>query len=283
MRIVYVNGQWRSEAEAHVSVFDRGFLFADGIYEVAAVVGGKLIDYDGHAARLGRSLAALNIPAPLPPDALLAVHREIIARNDLGEGLVYLQVTRGSADRDFLMPANVPPTLVLFTQMKRIVDNPKLATGLSAICVPDRRWGLRDIKTVQLLYASMVKTEAARAGADDAILTEDGVVTEASSANVYIVTGDGTLVTRGLSRALLPGITRASVLDLAERDGIRCQQRSFTVDEMKAAREVFITSATSFVMPVARIDGEAIGAGTPGPVTHRVRALYIAHSLATAI
>lgn len=278
-----MNGQWRPEAEASVSVFDRGFLFADGIYEVAAVVGGKLIDYAGHAARLGRSLAALNIPAPLPPDALLAVHRDIIARNHLDQGLVYMQVTRGSADRDFLMAADVTPSLVLFTQAKRIVDHPKLATGLSAICVPDRRWGLRDIKTVQLLYASMVKSEAVRAGADDAILVEDGVVTEASSANVYMVTAEGTLRTRDLSRALLPGITRASVLELAARDGIACQQRGFTEAEMKAAREVFITSATSFVMPVVRIDGAPIGEGVPGPVTRRVRDLYVAHSLAAAI
>lgn len=282
-RTVYVDGRWVPEGEASVSVFDRGFLFADAVYEVTAVVGGRLIDYRGHAARLVRSLAALGIRAPVPEVRLLDLHREIVERNALDEGLVYLQVTRGSADRDFLFPADLAPTLVMFTQAKLVLANPKAETGLAVVTLPDERWGRRDIKTVQLLHASLMKAEARARGADDVLLVEHGLVTEASSANVHIVTGAGALVTRGLGRALLPGITRASVLDLARGAGIACEERAFTPAEARSAAECFITSATSFVLPVVRIDGAAVGDGRPGRVTRRLRDLYVADRLASAI
>lgn len=279
-RTVYVDGSWLPENEARVSVFDRGFLFADAVYEVTAVVGGRLVDFPGHQARLARSLAELGIPHPASEARLLELHREIVARNGLDEGLVYLQVTRGSADRDFLVPADLTPTLVMFTQAKALVANPTAETGLAVVTLPDARWGRRDIKTVQLLYASLMKTEARTRGADDALLVEDGLVTEASSANVHIVTAEGVLVTRELGPALLPGITRASVLELARAAGLPAEERAFSPEEARAAAECFITSATSFVLPVVRIDGDRVGDGRPGPMTRRLRALYIADRLA---
>ena len=282
-RTVYVDGRWVSERDASISVFDRGFLFADAVYEVTAVVGGRLVDYGGHAARLARSLASLAIATPVPEAGLLELHREIVERNALDEGLVYLQVTRGSTDRDFVFPDDLAPTLVMFTQAKAVLDNPKAEAGLAVVTLPDERWGRRDIKTVQLLHASLMKTEARARGADDALLVEGGLVTEASSANVGIVTGAGTLVTRGLGPALLPGITRASVLDLARGAGIACEERAFSPAEARSAAECFITSATSFVLPVVRIDGAAVGEGRPGPVTRRLRDLYVADRLAFAI
>lgn len=282
-RTVYLNGDWLPETEAKVSVFDRGFLFADAIYEVTAVIGGKLIDYAGHGARLRRSLEELAIPCPLSQEALLAVHREIVRRNALEEGLIYLQISRGVADRDFAFPKGAEPTLVLFTQAKPVLDNPRTKTGLSIATVPDWRWERRDIKTVQLLYPSMAKMEAMRRGADDAWLVEDGFVTEGSAATAHIVTKDGVLVTRPLSNAILHGITRASILDLARAEGIAVDERPFTVAEAKEAAEAFITSATNFAMPVVSIDEAPIGSGRPGPIAARLRDLYIADRLATAL
>lgn len=282
-RTVYLNGEWLPETEAKVSVFDRGFLFADAIYEVTAVIGGKLIDYAGHGARLRRSLAELAIPCPLSEEALLAVHRDIVRHNALEEGLIYLQVSRGVADRDFAYPTNAEPTLVLFTQAKPVLDTPRIRTGLSIATMPDWRWERRDIKTVQLLYPSMAKMEAMRRGADDAWLVEDGFVTEGSAATAHIVTKDGVLVTRPLSNAILHGITRATILDLARADGIAVEERPFTVAEAQDAAEALITSATNFAMPVVSIDGTPVGSGRPGPIAARLRELYIADRLATAL
>lgn len=282
-RTVYLNGSWLPEADAKISIFDRGFLFADAIYEVTAVVGGKLVDYAGHAARLQRSLKELAITCPLSPEALLDVHRKIVARNEVTEGLIYLQVSRGAADRDFAYPDHATPTLVLFTQTKAVLDNPRAKTGISVATIPDLRWGRRDIKTVQLLFPSMAKMEAMRQGADDAWLVEDGFVTEGSSATAHIVTKDGVLVTRGLSNAILHGITRASIIDIARSAGIAVEERAFTPDEALAAAEAFITSATSFVMPVVRIDGKTIGTGVPGPISKQLRELYVESRLAAAI
>ncbi|MCM2435866.1 D-amino-acid transaminase [Agrobacterium rosae] len=282
-RIVYLNGDWLPEVDAKVSIFDRGFLFADAIYEVTGVVGGKLLEYAGHAARLQRSTTELGIHCPLTPDALLEVHREIVRRNDLKEGLIYLQISRGTADRDFAFPKNPTPTLTLFTQAKPVLDNPKVATGISVVLLLDHRWARRDIKTVQLLYPSMAKMEAMAQGADDAWLVEDGFVTEASSATAHIITSDGKLITRGLSNAILHGITRASVLNIAEKAGIPFEERAFTPDEAKNAAEAFITSATNFVLPVTTIDGQPVGDGKPGAFTLRLRELYIKQKLADAI
>jgi D-alanine transaminase len=283
-RTVYVNGEYVPEAEAKVSVFDRGFLFADGVYEVTSVLEGKLIDFAGHAKRLARSLGELEMATPCSDDALLEIHRQLISRNDLTEGLIYLQVTRGAADRDFAYPAEgTPPTLVLFTQAKQIAVSPAAETGLKVISIADERWGRRDIKTVQLLYPSMGKMMAKAAGADDAWMVEDGFVTEGTSNNAYIVTREGTIVTRHLSTEILHGITRAAVLRMAAEAQMTIEERPFTIEEAQHAQEAFITSASSFVMPIVEIDGEAIGEGKPGSIAKRLREIYLDESRAAAV
>ncbi|MDJ0992958.1 MAG: D-amino-acid transaminase [Dinoroseobacter sp.] len=282
-RIVYVNGEFVPEEEAKISVFDRGFLFADGVYEVTSVLDGKLIDFDGHAKRLERSLSELEMDAPVTMEELLDIHRELVARNEVNEGLVYLQVTRGAADRDFAYPEGAAPSLVLFTQSKSLAEAPAAETGIRVISIPDARWGRRDIKTVQLLYPSMGKMMAKAAGVDDAWMVEDGAVTEGTSNNAYIVTQDGTIVTRHLGTEILHGITRAAVLRFAREAQMKVEERSFTLEEAKAAKEAFITSASTFVMPVVELDGDTIGDGAPGPVATRLREIYLEESRAKAV
>lgn len=277
-RTVYVNGEYVPEGEARLSIFDRAILFADAVYEVTAVLDGGLVDFPAHMRRLARSLGELDMPAPCSDEALLEIHRELLRRNDLREGLIYLQVSRGAAERDFLMPRDPTPSLVLFTQEKALADSPAAARGISIITVPDQRWRRCDIKTTQLLYPSMAKTEAARYGADDAWMVADGMVTEGSSNNAYIVEPDGTIVTRELSEAILHGITRSAVIAYAKEAGVAVRERPFSVAEAKLASEAFITSATSLVTPVVAIDGHAIGGGTPGPVVRRIRELYLEES-----
>ena len=286
-RIVHVNGDYVPEEEARISVFDRGFLMADAVYEVTSVLGGRLVDYPGHAARLARSLAELDMRCPVSEAELLAIHRELVARNGIDEGLVYLQITRGSAgDRDFIFPDPEAVTggIVLFTQSKPgLADNPAARTGIRVITIPDIRWGRRDIKTVQLLYPSMGKMMARNAAADDAWFTEEGgVVTEGTSNNAWIVTG-GKIVTRQLSEDILHGITRAAVLRFAREAQMAVEERAFTVAEAKAADEAFVTSASAFVMPVVAIDGAAVGGGRPGPLATRLREIYIEESRRAAI
>jgi D-alanine transaminase len=286
MRTVYVNGDYLPETEATVSIFDRGFLMADGVYEVTSVLDGKLIDFDGHLARLERSLSELDMKKPAAFDDLLAIHRELIRVNGIGDGLVYLQVTRGSdGDRDFVFPdaETTEPTLVLFTQSKPgLAENPAAKAGIKVIGIDDLRWGRRDIKTVQLLYPSMGKMMARAAGADDAWMIEDGHVTEGTSNNAYIVRGN-TIVTRHLSNDILHGITRAAVLRFAREAQMKVEERAFTMDEAKAADEAFVTSASAFVMPVVSIDGVALGDGVPGPVATRLREIYLEESRKAAI
>ncbi len=281
-RTVYVNGDWLPEQAAKVSVFDRGFLFADGVYEVTSVLDGRLVDFAGHVVRLHRSLDALEMPAPAADEALLAIHREIVARNAVAEGMVYLQVTRGAADRDFAWPASPTPSLVLFTQARPLVDSAAARDGIRVVTLPDIRWGRRDIKTVQLLAPSMAKMAARKAGADDAWMVEDGLVTEASSSNAWIVTADGRLVTRSLSTSILHGITRAATLRLAAAGELRVEERAFSVAEAAEAAEAFVTAASAFVTPVVAIDGRPLGDGRPGPVTRRLREAYIAEARRTA-
>lgn len=277
-RTVYVNGAYVPEDEARVSVFDRGFLFADGVYEVTSVLGGKLIDFEGHIRRLERSLGELDMEMPVSADALLEIHRELVARNRIDNGTVYLQVTRGAAERDFVFPAAAAPTLVLFTQSKpHLAEDPLADQGIRVISIPDVRWGRRDIKTVQLLYPSMGKMMAKAEGCDDAWMVEDGAVTEGTSNNAYIVT-DGKIVTRHLGNEILSGITRAAVLRFAREAQMQVEERAFTIAEAQGADEAFITSASMFVMPVVEIDGVAVGAGTPGPVARRLRDIYIEES-----
>jgi len=282
-RTVYVNGDWLPEEEAKISVFDRGFLFADGVYEVTSVLDGRLVDFHGHLARLHRSLGALEMAPPVADEALLAIHREIVAKNAVAEGMVYLQITRGAADRDFAWPVAPSPSLVLFTQGRPLVDTAAARDGIRVITVPDIRWARRDIKTVQLLAPSMGKMTARKADADDAWMVEGGVVTEATSSNAWIVTRDGALVTRSLSNAILHGITRAATLRLAHAGGLRVEERPFTVAEATAAAEAFVTAASAFVTPVVAIDGQPLGDGRPGPVTRRLREAYVAEARRTAI
>ncbi len=284
-RIVYVNGDYLPEEEAKVSVFDRGFLFADGIYEVTSVLGGKLIDFDGHMARLRRSLGELAMAEPEVLGELLEIHRELVARNAIVDGLIYLQITRGNpGDRDFAFPAaDVAPTVVLFTQSKPgLADNPQAATGIKVIAIDDLRWRRRDIKTVQLLPSSLGKMMAKKAGADDAWMVEDGLVTEGTSNNAYIVKG-GRIITRDLSNDILHGITRAAVLRFAREAQMAVEERAFSVAEALAADEAFITSASAFVMPVISIDDQTIGTGRPGPVATRLREIYLEESRNAAL
>jgi len=282
-RTVYVNGAYLPEEEATISVFDRGFLMADAVYEVTAVLDGRLCDFAGHLARLDRSLAELKMPRPASDAALLEIHRELIRRNGLTEGAIYLQATRGAADRDFVWPERPEPGLVLFTQAKTLSAPTQAETGIRVVSVPDLRWHRRDIKTVQLLYPSMAKMEARARGADDAWMVEDGHVTECTSSNAYIVTGDGRIVTRHLSNDILHGITRASVLALAREAQMTVEERPFTIAEAQAAAEAFVTAATAFVWPVVEIDGVAIGEGRPGPVARRLREIYLGHARAGSV
>jgi D-alanine transaminase len=281
-RIVYVNGAYLPEEEAKISVFDRGFLFADGVYEVSSVLAGKLIDNASHMARLQRSLDELKMAPPLPIDEIPPIQREIVDRNALDQGTVYLQVTRGAADRDFPFPEGATSSLVIFSQERNLVEDPAAARGIAVITLPDIRWQRRDIKTVQLLAPALAKQAALDAGANDAWLVEDGHVTEGSSNNAYIVTLDGAIVTRALSNAILHGITRRAVLALAEREGLKVEERSFTPEEAYEAGEAFITSASTFVYPVVKIDGRILGNGVPGPVASKLRQLYIEMALAEA-
>jgi D-alanine transaminase len=282
-RIVYVNGAYLPEEEAKVSIFDRGFLFADGVYEVTSVLDGRMLDFPGHLARLARSLGELDMAAPASDAELEAMHRELIERNGLRDGMVYMQVTRGAADRDFAFPEDASPTLVAFTQAKPMEDTVGARDGIRVITVPDIRWGRRDIKTVQLLAPSLCKMMARRAGKDDAWMVEDGYVTEGTSNNAHIVTRDGVIVTRDLSPRILHGITRAAVLAYAAEAQMKVEERPFTVAEAQAAAEAFITAASAFVTPVVEIDGEAIGDGRPGPVARRLREIYLAESRRRAV
>jgi D-alanine transaminase len=284
-RTVYVNGAYLPEAEATVSIFDRGFLMADGVYEVTSVLDGKLIDFEGHAARLKRSLTELDMAAPCSDDALLHIHRELVRINNITEGMIYLQVTRGNpGDRDFAYPAaDTKPTLVLFTQNKPgLADAPAAKTGWKVISVPDLRWGRRDIKTVQLLYPSMAKMAAKAAGVDDAWMVQDGHITEGTSNNAYIVKGN-TIITRPLSNDILHGITRVALLRLAAAAQMKIEERPFTLAEAQDADEAFITSASAFVMPVVEIDGAALSGGKVGPIAARMREIYLDEMRKTAI
>ena len=284
-RTVYVNGEYLPETEATVSIFDRGFLMADAVYEVTSVLGGKLIDFEGHAVRLKRSLDELDMAEPCDKDELLEIHRKLVELNEIDEGLIYLQVTRGSdGDRDFVFPdpKETKPTVVLFTQSKPgLAESPQAKVGIKVISIDDLRWGRRDIKTVQLLYPSMGKMMAKAAGCDDAWLVEDGLVTEGTSNNAYIIKG-GKIITRNLSNDILHGITRAAVLRFAREAQMEVEERAFSVEEAQGADEAFITSASTFVMPVVELDGVSIGNGV-GPVATRLREIYLEESRKAAI
>lgn len=278
-RIAYVDGRFLPLDEAKVSVLDRGFLFADGIYEVTAVIDGRLVDTPRHMARLARSAREIGLRLAEPPERIAAIERELVARNGLTEGVVYLQATRGAEDRDFLPSPDLQPTLVMFTQAKALIDAPAALRGIRVATMPDIRWGRRDIKSVMLLAQVLAKQEAMRRGADDAWLVgEDGLVTEGASSTAWIVTSGGTLVTRDRSHVTLPGCTADALADFVGALGLSIDFRPFSTGEALAAREAFNSAAGSLILPVVTIDGQAVGDGRPGPITARLRSLYIEHA-----
>jgi D-alanine transaminase len=283
--MAYVNGDFVPLSEAKVSVLDRGFLFADGIYEVAAVLDGKLIDNASHLARLERSVGEIKLALPESLARIEEIQKELVKRNNLANGLVYLEVTRGAdTGRDFAFPKNdVKPTLILFTSVKDIVNAASAKTGINVITVPDIRWTRRDIKSVALLAQVLAKQAAAEAGAGEAWMIEDGKVTEGGSSSCFILTQDDVIVTRQNGSEILPGCTRKAVVKLAEERQLRVEERAFSVEEALAAKEAFITSASLFVQAVVSVDGKKIADGKPGPMTNRLREIYVDFARATAV
>ena len=282
--IAYVNGSFVPLSEAKVSILDRGFLFADGIYEVAAVLDGKLIDNASHLARLERSVGEIELALPETIDRIQEIQRELITRNNLVNGMIYLEVTRGAdTGRDFAFPKGVKPTLVMFTSVKDIINAPSAKSGIAVITGPDLRWTRRDIKSVALLAQVLAKQAAAVAGAGEAWMIEDGKVTEGGSSSCFILTQDDVIVTRQNGSAIRPGCTRKAVVALAAERQLRVEERAFSVEEALAAKEAFITSATVFVQAVVSIDGKKVADGKPGPMATRLRQIYVDFAKATAV
>jgi D-alanine transaminase len=280
--IAYVNGSFVPLSEAKVSILDRGFLFADGIYEVSAVLDGKLVDNASHLARLERSVGEISLKLPESIDRIIEIQKELVARNKLENGLVYIEVTRGAdKGRDFAFPKGVTPTMIMFTSVKDIVNADSAKKGISVITVPDIRWSRRDIKSVALLAQVLAKQAAAEAGAGEAWMIEDGKVTEGGSSSAFILTQDDVIVTRQNGSEILPGCTRKAVVKLAEERQLRVEERAFSVDEALKAKEAFITSASLFVQPVVSIDGKTVANGKPGPMATRLREIYIDFAKAT--
>lgn len=280
-RVVYVNGSYVPENEGKVSIFDRGFLFADGIYEVTAVINGRLVDYEPHAERLERSLNEISMAWPCSKAELRQMHEELIKRNKLDEGIIYIQVTRGAADRDFKFPKGAKSTLIGFTQVQKLLENPNAAAGVKVVTIPDIRWARRDIKSVMLLAPVLGKQKAYEEGAFEGWMIEDGKVTEGTSSNAYIVK-DGKVITRPLSNSILAGCTRRSLFRMAKEHGVTIEERLFTPDEAYAADEAFLTSASNFVLPIVEIDGKRVGGGQPGPVVRKLREIYLDEARAQA-
>lgn len=274
-RIVYVNGVYVPEEEAKISVFDRAFLFGDAVYEVTSVLDGRLVDFPPHLARLDRSLQEIALAAPLSHEALLALHIELVRRNAVDEGIVYLEITRGAAERDFAYPESAAPNVVAFTQSRPLIANPYAETGVKIITIPDLRWKRRDIKSTSMLAQAMGKQEAKRKGAYEAWMVEDGLVTEGTSSTAFILDDKGVIRTQPLGHHILPGVTRRAVLRLAALEGASLEERPFGVAEALSAREAFMTAASAFVLPIVEIDGVPIGDGRPGPIARRFRELYI--------
>jgi D-alanine transaminase len=280
-RVAYVGGQYLPHRLAAVHIEDRGYQFADGVYEVLAVVRGHLVDEEAHLVRLARSLRELRIPSPMSDAALKIIIRETIRRNSVLNGIVYLQISRGVAPRDHAFPASVKPVLVVTARRKRPVDPRIPADGIAVITIPDIRWRRCDIKSVALLPNVLGKQLAREAGAYEAWQVEqEGWVTEGTSTNARIVTAERTVVTRQADSAILNGVTRLAVVDIIRREGYSLVERPFTVGEAKAASEAFLTSTSVELLPVVRIDGDPIGNGAPGPLSRRLREFYLVHAAA---
>jgi len=275
-RIVYLNGQYIAEEDAKISVFDRGFLFADGVYEGLAIIEGKLVDFDAHIMRLHRSLDEMRIKEACSDADILTIFRALIEKNNIKEGFMYLQITRGIADRDFVYPDDATPsTLFAFTQEKNLIDTPLARTGAKIITLEDQRWSRRDLKTIQLVSQSMAKMEAKRNGADDAWLVDGIWVNEGTASNAFIITHSDIIVTRDLSNKILHGITRAAILAVAKTLNLKIEERPFTIEEAINAKEAFITGSSSLVCPVVEINGQPIGTGKPEEIVKTIRSRYI--------
>tara|TARA_B100000683_G_scaffold114240_1_gene112390 strand:+ start:23664 stop:24530 length:867 start_codon:yes stop_codon:yes gene_type:complete len=278
-RIVYLNGKYYKESEAKISIFDRGLLFADSVYEVTAVIDNKLIDFPSHIERLENSLNELEIKNIFSYDLLLKMHKELVNKNKFSnkEGLIYMQVSRGTIERDFLIKdKDVTPNIFAFTQEKKLTDVNYETNGLEIITRNDLRWQRKDIKTTQLLFATLIKTEAQKLGADDAWLIDcDGFVNEGTSNNAYIIDKNNNIITRNLSNKLLPGITRKSIIEVAKKLKLSIEERPFTVKEALESNEAFISSASTLIAPVTKIDKNNIGKGQMGPITEILRETYI--------
>ena len=275
-RIAYVNGDYVPLEDAKISVLDRGFLFADGVYEVTAVLDGRLLDAENHLVRLRNSLAEIDLNFSLSNDTITEIHLELGRRNKLSNGLIYLQITRGAAaNREFSFPADAEPSLIMFTQEKELRDPPAAKTGGHVVTTPDIRWERRDIKSVALLAQVLAKQVAAEANCMEAWMVEDGFITEGSSSSAFIITRAGNIIARPLTNQILPGITRKAVLALAREQDLNIEERRFTVEEAYDAAEAFITSASSLIMPVVKIDDRQIGNSAPGLMTLRLREMYL--------
>jgi D-alanine transaminase len=283
MRQVYINGEFKKEDEAKVSVFDRGLLFSDSLYEVTTVINGKLIDFNNHMKRLDRSMTELKFKKLLNHEDILAFHRKLIELNNLKEGMIYLQVTRGVADRSFDMPKNeIKPTVLAFTQEKIIIDSESAKNGIKVMTLDDMRWKRCDIKTTQLLYASMAKTEATEKGFDDAWMIRQGYITEGISSNAWIIKGK-IIMTKHSDNLILSGITRDAIFKCAKDLGYEVVTKNISLQDAQSAHEAFITSATACVMPVVKINTNQIGDGKPGKFVTALRAEYIKQAVASAI
>jgi D-alanine transaminase len=274
-RVVFLNGAFLPAEEAKVSVMDRGFLFSDGVYEGVGVLDGHLVDNDAHLERFERSMREIQIANPHSRAEWTRIENELVRQNGMSEGFLYIQITRGVAERDFMFPKSAAPTVMMFTQAKSIADAPAAETGIAVITVADQRWKRRDIKSISLLAQVLAKQAANESGAQEAWMVEDGFVTEGGSSSAFIVTQAGNIVVRPLSNAILPGITRKSLLRLSQEAGISLEERMFTVEEAYGAAEAFLTSASNFVLPVVSIDGRPVGNGRPGAITQRLRRLYL--------
>jgi D-alanine transaminase len=275
-QIAYLNGRYVPRAQARVRAEDRGFMFGDGVYEVIPVHAGKLVAADRHFDRLGRSLGELRIAWPMKRAALEVVTREVVTRNGIQQGGVYVQVTRGVAPRDHKFPKDVAPSLFIAAKRTRPLPAALLRDGAPVITVPDQRWGRCDIKSLNLLPNVLAKQAAAEQGAHEAWLVDAaGNITEGSSTSAWIVTKDGVLATRPNGNEILPGVTRAIVVDVVRDLGLKLELRPFSLEEARRAREAFITSTNNFVLPITRIDGQPVGDGKPGPTAQRLRAAYL--------
>jgi D-alanine transaminase len=272
---VYVNGEFYSKKEASISVFDRGFLFSDSVYEVSAVIEGKLVDWKEHFARLIRSLSHLSLENNFKEEDFYQIQKKLIKENELKEGLCYIQVTRGVAEREFnFAKKSLLPTVVIFTQEKQILNNPASKVGIKIITVPDDRWRRRDIKTTQLLAQSLAKTHAIHKGVDDSLLVQGGFINEGSSSNAFIIK-DKHIITPSLSNDILGGITRSSVIKFCQINNIEIKEQKIKIDDLMNAQEVFLTSATGFVLPVIEVNGRRVGNGLVGDMVKKIQRIYI--------